>query len=78
VLIHGIVDGYIDFGEEVLLFDYKTDYLPLNFSAKEVAAVKRRYLKQMNLYRLAIESALQKKIIGVKLVLLKVGIVVDV
>ncbi|MDR0690980.1 MAG: helicase-exonuclease AddAB subunit AddA [Streptococcaceae bacterium] len=78
VLIHGIVDGYIDFGEEVLLFDYKTDYLPFNPSEKEITAVKKRYLGQMNLYKLALENALQKKIIGSKLILLKARVVVDV
>ncbi|MDR1521973.1 MAG: helicase-exonuclease AddAB subunit AddA [Streptococcaceae bacterium] len=78
VLIHGIVDGYIDFGEEILLFDYKTDNLSLNPSPKEIKVVKKRYLGQMNLYKLAIENALQKKVIGTKLVLLKAGVVIDV
>ncbi|MDR1473518.1 MAG: helicase-exonuclease AddAB subunit AddA [Lactobacillales bacterium] len=78
VLIHGIVDGYLDFGEGVLLFDYKTDYLPSNPSAKEVEAIKKRYLGQMNLYKLALENALQKKVSEVKLILLKIGLVVDI
>ncbi|MDR0614387.1 MAG: PD-(D/E)XK nuclease family protein [Lactobacillales bacterium] len=78
VLIHGIVDGYLDFGEEVLLFDYKTDYLPFNPSAKEVKTIQKRYLEQMNLYKLALENALQKKVSEVKLILLKAGLVVDV
>lgn len=77
VLVHGMVDGYIDFGEEVLLFDYKTDRLSPVPKPEEIEEVKNRYQAQILLYRLALEKALQKRVLSAKLILLSENIVVE-
>lgn len=47
VLIHGIIDGYIITEDgNVILFDYKTDYVP----DKQIAILIERYAGQLNLY----------------------------
>ncbi|MDR3156389.1 MAG: helicase-exonuclease AddAB subunit AddA [Lactobacillales bacterium] len=77
VLVHGIVDGYIDFGEDVLLFDYKTDRLSSVPMKEELEEVKNRYQGQILLYRLALEKALRKRVSSAKLILLSANFVVE-
>lgn len=55
VLIHGIIDGYFtDENNRTILFDYKTDHVPINGSRK----VAESYRGQLNLYGLALQSIL--------------------
>lgn len=59
VLIHGIIDGYIEYEDEIILFDFKTDYTGQGVGIEQVV---ERYKGQMNLYRLALEEIKQKKV----------------
>jgi ATP-dependent helicase/nuclease subunit A len=71
VLIHGIVDGLLEFDDHVILFDYKTDKgTPEQIKAKHTA--------QMRLYKEAIEASLGKKVRTTKLVMLTAGTTLDV
>ncbi|MCL0330716.1 helicase-exonuclease AddAB subunit AddA [Apilactobacillus xinyiensis] len=57
VLIHGIIDGYIELENEVILFDYKTDYVNNN-----VNQILNKYRGQINLYAIALEHMLNKRV----------------
>ncbi|MBM7617634.1 ATP-dependent helicase/nuclease subunit A [Weissella uvarum] len=52
VLVHGIMDGFFYVGDEVWLFDYKTDYIGPGQSAKEL--LTERYSGQLNIYAQAL------------------------
>lgn len=57
ILVQGIIDlYYINQKDELVLVDYKTDYVEV-----EEEFVKR-YEKQLTLYKKALEEALQKKV----------------
>lgn len=51
VLVHGIIDGYFQVGDEVWLFDYKTDHVGPN---QATAVLKKRYSGQLNIYAQAL------------------------
>jgi len=51
VLVHGIIDGYFKVGDDVWLFDYKTDHVDAN-AAKML--LTQRYAGQLNLYAQAL------------------------
>ncbi|MCT6859108.1 MAG: PD-(D/E)XK nuclease family protein, partial [Apilactobacillus sp.] len=61
ILIHGIIDGYIELDDEVILFDYKTDYVP-NDSDKSIEKAVKKYKGQINLYAKALENILHKPV----------------
>ncbi|EHN58869.1 helicase-exonuclease AddAB subunit AddA [Oenococcus kitaharae] len=52
VLVHGIIDGYFIDGDDVILFDYKTDRLTKNY----MADLSARYAGQLNIYATALAS----------------------
>ena len=57
ILVQGIIDlYYIDKNDEVILVDYKTDYVS---NEKDLID---KYKKQLELYKIALESALNKKV----------------
>ena len=57
VLIQGIIDLYfIDENDKIVLVDYKTDY------ANKEEELIDKYAKQLDLYRIAIERALKRKV----------------
>ncbi len=58
VLVQGIIDGYYETGEGIVLMDYKTDSLQ---SGEEQKLVER-YQTQMDLYRRALEEMTGKKV----------------
>ncbi len=59
ILVQGIVDlYYINENDNLILLDYKTDYVE---TGKEMDLVSK-YKKQLDLYRQALESALQRKV----------------
>ena len=59
ILVQGIIDLYfIDENDKLILVDYKTDYVPEN---REEYLVEK-YRKQLDLYKLAIEEALEKEV----------------
>jgi ATP-dependent helicase/nuclease subunit A len=62
VLVQGIVDLYfINKNDEIVLVDYKTDYVE---QSKEQELVNK-YREQLNLYKRALEEALNKKVTNV-------------
>ena len=59
ILVQGIIDlYYITENEEIILVDYKTDYVPEN----KASYLKEKYQSQLNLYKRALEQALGKKV----------------
>lgn len=59
ILVQGIIDlYYITENGEVVLVDYKTDYVPEN----KASYLKEKYQNQLNLYKRALEQALGKKV----------------
>lgn len=71
LLIHGIVDGYLDFGEYVQLYDFKTDFILHPENPEEITKVISKYRGQLNLYQRALSEALNKPVQDVFLVLLQ-------
>ncbi|WP_027108457.1 helicase-exonuclease AddAB subunit AddA [Lacticigenium naphthae] len=69
ILIHGIIDGYIEFEDSLILFDYKTDQVK-RFKDKAKEHMLDKYKGQLNLYRMALESITGKKVSSTYLVLL--------
>ena len=59
ILVQGIIDlYYINQDNEVILVDYKTDYVA---KGKENELVKK-YISQLELYKKALEESLQRKV----------------
>lgn len=78
VLIHGIIDGYMKMENQVILFDYKTDYVPANAAKSEIEQIVNNYRGQLHLYQLALEKALREKVTETSLVLLNANLVIDI
>ncbi|MGY3766498.1 helicase-exonuclease AddAB subunit AddA [Vagococcus vulneris] len=78
ILVHGIIDGYYINGNDVVLYDYKTDYISDIPSENELSSIKKRYQGQMNLYKLALSNILKREVTVVKLVLLRPQIILDI
>jgi len=59
ILIQGIIDlYYINKNDKLILVDYKTDYVPNNNEEHLI----QKYKKQLELYKKALEEALNKKV----------------
>jgi len=59
VLVQGIIDLYtITQNDEIILVDYKTDYVERGEEKKLI----NKYQEQLNLYREALEKAFQQKV----------------
>ena len=59
ILVQGIIDlYYITENGEIILVDYKTDYVPEN----KASYLKEKYQSQLNLYKRALDQALGKKV----------------
>ena len=57
ILVQGVIDlYYIDRNDNIVLVDYKTDYV----ASEEVLVQK--YTKQLNIYRQALEKAMGKNV----------------
>ncbi|QIL46655.1 helicase-exonuclease AddAB subunit AddA [Vagococcus coleopterorum] len=74
LLVHGIIDGYIETEEDLILYDFKTDYVP---NREDLTEFKNKYSGQMKLYRQALEESKGRKVTAIKLVLLGVNQVID-
>jgi len=62
ILIHGIIDGFFQGKDGLVLFDYKTDrvsYLGENLAKQQLID---KYKGQLNLYRQALEEILNEKV----------------
>lgn len=71
LLIHGIIDGYIETADGLVLFDYKTDH------SANSQMIKERYQGQINLYAKALELATGKKVARAVIVLLSQNSLVE-
>lgn len=67
LLIHGIVDGFIEYEDYVILYDFKTDAVYNETSRQQFIA---KYQGQLRLYCQALEQALNKPVQHTFLVLL--------
>ncbi|WP_198022518.1 helicase-exonuclease AddAB subunit AddA [Carnobacterium pleistocenium] len=77
ILIHGIIDGFIELDDHIVLFDYKTDRVS-HYGPQAGQNMIEKYKGQMNLYRSALESILDKKVTETYLCLLDTGEIVFV
>ncbi|MFV0558326.1 MAG: helicase-exonuclease AddAB subunit AddA [Enterococcus sp.] len=66
LLIHGIIDGYLNTEDGIVLYDFKTDYV----TQENRHSVIQRYQGQLRLYKEALEEASGQKVIASYLVLL--------
>lgn len=73
VLVHGIVDGYLETADGVILFDYKTDHVNPRAVAKSEAKLLERYGGQVNLYATALKQMTGKPVTAQYLYLLASG-----
>ncbi|KAF1296585.1 helicase-exonuclease AddAB subunit AddA [Enterococcus sp. JM4C] len=78
LLIHGIIDGYLEKEDEIILYDFKTDTVSKNNQQQEINEISQRYLGQLRLYQKSLSDALNKPVTKVYLILLAIQEVVDV
>lgn len=77
ILVHGIADGYFEEEGELVLFDYKTDAVQ-RFGDRGIEIMLEKYRGQVNLYDLALENILEKRVKESYLVLLDTNQIVQV
>ncbi len=58
IVVHGIIDLYFTEGEDIVLVDYKTDYV----HEHDTSVLIKRYKIQLDLYKRAIEQSTGKKV----------------
>ncbi|MBO1306941.1 helicase-exonuclease AddAB subunit AddA [Enterococcus sp. 669A] len=73
ILIHGIIDGYIEFEDYLVLYDFKTDY----YTPQREKELVDRYRGQLLLYKEAIEKAKNKPVASLNIVFLRGEKVID-
>lgn len=54
ILVHGIIDGYLELDDGIILVDYKTDHINPKYQEFEIEKIKGRYRGQLELYRQAL------------------------
>lgn len=77
LLIHGIIDGFIEKEDSCILYDYKTDFIVDIGDSVALQKVMQRYQGQLNLYKKALIQATGKPVEQVYLILLTAGAIVD-
>ncbi|MCQ9208968.1 helicase-exonuclease AddAB subunit AddA [Granulicatella seriolae] len=77
ILVHGIIDGYVELEEGIVLYDFKTDYLQAK--PEQIDSMVKKYQGQLAVYADALELSLGKPVIRKVLCLLTIGenIVID-
>lgn len=78
ILIHGIIDGYVELKDRAVLFDYKTDYVQPGSPKNGVQNIINRYAGQLNLYAAALTDILKHPVEERYLYLLAIGQLVEV
>lgn len=73
ILIHGIMDGYLVTADQVVLFDYKTDYVPQQHPEAKREQLRQRYAGQVNIYAAALSQILGRPVTHKYLYLLASG-----
>ncbi|MDN6162217.1 MAG: PD-(D/E)XK nuclease family protein, partial [Atopostipes sp.] len=72
ILIHGMIDGYFELKEGLVLFDYKTDRLShLTGNTEEI--LTNRYNSQLRLYKKALEEITNKEVVEMAIIALDTG-----
>ncbi|MCR4605125.1 MAG: UvrD-helicase domain-containing protein [Eubacterium sp.] len=69
ILIQGIIDGYFETDDGVVLMDYKTDRIDVGEEDK----LREHYAVQMKLYKEVLEKSLKKPVISSKLYSFSIG-----
>ncbi|MGC6768983.1 helicase-exonuclease AddAB subunit AddA [Enterococcus sp. LJL51] len=77
LLVHGIIDGYLELDDRCILFDYKTDYIKKADDAAELNRMLQRYQGQLRMYQQALELSTNKPVSHVYMVLLNGGVIID-
>lgn len=77
LLIHGIIDGYLETEKELILYDFKTDYISQKPTDEEIQNMRQRYTGQLNVYKKALEQVKGRQVTSVKLILLKGRLEID-
>lgn len=57
IYIQGIIDCYFEEDEEIILVDYKTDYVQ-----EDISILVERYRGQISMYKEAIEAITKKRV----------------
>lgn len=78
ILIHGIIDGYLENDDNVILFDYKTDQVRGDNQTKAIEKIVQRYRGQVNLYGQALKQMTNKPVAHKYLYLLAVNQLVEI
>lgn len=76
LLVQGVIDGFFTEGEDIVLFDYKTDYLTPQEMADPEKATKKlteRHAQQLCYYRMALERIFSRKVDQVYIYSLPLG-----
>lgn len=74
LLVHGIIDGYIETSDELILYDFKTDQVS---NVNNIEKLQQKYSGQLRLYRQALEEAKGRPVTAVKLILLATNQTID-
>lgn len=79
LLVHGIMDGYVINDDDVMLFDYKTDYVGHGKQQEaRLAELVAKYRGQLNLYEQALSNMLQRPVTHKYLYFLSAGKLVEI
>lgn len=78
LLVHGIIDGYLETEDELILYDFKTDHLKDASSEAELDRLVKKYRGQISLYERALALTKNKPVTQSKLILLSSDQVIDV
>ncbi|WP_010294819.1 helicase-exonuclease AddAB subunit AddA [Clostridium senegalense] len=62
IKIQGIIDGYFEKNNKIILFDYKTDYISMN-NENGIQSIKEKYKMQLDYYSRALEKGIGKPVI---------------
>ncbi|MRN06064.1 helicase-exonuclease AddAB subunit AddA [Lactobacillus sp. 0.1XD8-4] len=73
ILIHGIIDGYLRTDKGIILVDYKTDHINVNYREFDLARLKDRYRGQLELYKEALNIMERVPVVQMGLYLLELG-----
>ncbi len=76
MMIHGIIDGYIELDDEIVVFDYKTDYVV--DTTEGIQSIVRKYKDQLNIYADALAISCNKKVTRKVLCLLSINKNIDI
>lgn len=71
ILIHGIIDGYLQQPTGITLVDYKTDHINPHNVAASVDQLKNRYRGQLELYRQALNMMKEEPVVQMGLYLVE-------